>query len=84
MYEKSNIGPDFDPNGPSVQEGVNPNSLKPTKDLSTLDPARIKNSIKYAENKPIIVDSDGNVLDGHHRLKYAIDNNRPVDVSVGY
>ena len=84
MYEKAHIGPDFDPKGPNVQEGVNPNSLKPAKDLSTLDSARMRNSIKYAENKPIIVDRQGNVLDGHHRLKYAIDNNKPVDVSIGY
>jgi hypothetical protein len=58
--------------------------MKPSKDLSTLDTARMKNAIKYAENKPIIVDEKGYVLDGHHRLKFAIENNKPVDVSIGY
>ena len=83
-FVKQNIGPDFKPYGPKSQEGVNPNSLKPSKDLSTLDTTRMKNAVQYAENKPIIVDEKGSVLDGHHRLKFAIDNNKPVDVSIGY
>ena len=78
------IGPDFIPYGKSVQEGINPNSLIPTKDLNTLDTQRMNNAIKYGGNKPIIVDELGNVLDGHHRLKYAIKNNKAVDVSIGY
>ena len=41
-------------------------------------------AIIQAENKPIIADRKGNVLVGRHRLKYAIDNNKPVDVSIGY
>ena len=83
-YIKSNIGPDFNPNGPACQEGINPNSLKPTKDLSTLDPARVKNAVEFAGDRPIIVDKNGYVLDGHHRLQYAIENNQAVDISVGY
>ena len=77
------IGPNFVPYGKSVQEGVNPNSLIPTKDLSTLDNQRMQNAVKYG-GEPIIVDNLGNVLDGHHRLKYAIKNNKAVDVSIGY
>ena len=78
------IGPDFNPNGNAVQEGINPNSLSPTKDLSSLDDFRMQNAVKYGGNKPIIVDKYGNVLDGHHRLKHAILNDRAVDVSIGY
>ncbi|MDD4096862.1 MAG: hypothetical protein PHP22_11560 [Oscillospiraceae bacterium] len=81
---KEPIGPDFKPNGPAVQEGINPNSLIPKKDLSTLDPARMADAIKYAGNRPIIVDKSGAVLDGHHRLAYAIKNNQAVDASIGY
>ena len=40
--------------------------------------------MKYGGDKPIIVDRNGKVLDGHHRLNDAIQNNRPVDVSIGY
>lgn len=76
-------GPDFIPYGKLVQEGVNPNSLIPTKDLSTLDTERMKNAVRYGGDKSIIVDNLGNVLDGHHRLKYAIENNKAVDVSIG-
>ena len=83
-YIKNNIGPDFDPNGPLVQEGINPNSLNPSKELDSLDPTRMKNAVKYASNKPIIVDRNGNVFDGHHRLRFAIEHNKPIDVSIGY
>ncbi len=78
------IGKEFDPKGKTVQEGIDPNTLKPVKDLDTLDPIRQKNAIKYAGDKPIIVDRNGNVLDGHHRLKDAIQNGRAVDVQIGY
>ena len=83
-YVKSNIGPDFKPNGSLVQEGINPNSLKPSKDLGSLDPIRMEDAIKYAGDKPIIVDPNGYVLDGHHRLRFAIEQNKPVDVTIGY
>lgn len=78
------IGPDFVPYGDAVQIGINPNSLKPTKDLSTLSDMRMKNAVRYGGYKPIIVDNLGNVLDGHYRLKFAIKNNKAVDVSIGY
>ena len=83
-YMNPETGPDFNPNGNTVQEGVNLNSLSPTKDLSSLDDFRMKNAVKYAGDKPIIVDKNGNVLDGYHRLKHAISNDRAVDVSIGY
>ncbi|MHB8064410.1 MAG: RHS repeat-associated core domain-containing protein, partial [Ruminiclostridium sp.] len=77
-------GKSFDPKGATVQEGVNPNTLKPGKNLDNLDPQRQKNAVKYAGDKPIIVDRNGNVLDGHHRLNDAIKNGRAVDVQIGY
>ncbi|RXE57502.1 ParB N-terminal domain-containing protein [Acetivibrio mesophilus] len=67
-----------------MQEGVDPTTLKPTKNLRTLDPIRQKNAVKYAGDKPIIVDKNGKVLDGHHRLKDAIEKGRDVDVQIGY
>jgi len=78
------IGKPFDPNGKVVQEGVDPNTLKPGKKLDTLDPKRQKDAVKYGGDKPIIVDRNGNVLDGHHRLNDAIQNGRAVDVQIGY
>lgn len=44
----------------------------------------MKNAVKYGGDKPIIVNKSGKVLDGHHRLKYAIKHNKAVDVSIGY
>ena len=78
------IGQAFIPNGPQVQIGVDPNSLKPTKILSSLEPARVKNAVKHAWGHPIIVDKEGNVLNGHHRLLHAIKNRIPVDVQINY
>ncbi len=43
-----------------------------------------RSAVKYAGDKPIIVDKAGNVLDGHHRLRFAIENNKPVNISEGY
>ncbi|WP_041714958.1 hypothetical protein [Acetivibrio clariflavus] len=80
----NSIGKPFDPKGKVVQVGVDPKTLKPTKNLDTLDPIRQKNAVKHAGDKPIIVDRKGNVLDGHHRLNDAIQNGRAVDVQIGY
>lgn len=78
------VGKAFDPNGKTVQQGVDPNTLIPGKDLSTLDDKRLKDAIKYGSDKSIIVDRNGKVLDGNHRLKYALDNNKSVDITIGY
>ena len=77
-----NPGKDFQPNGPSIQEGVNPNTLTPTKNLSMLSPQRMQNAIKYGGNQAISVTSTGVILDGHHRVAYAIKNRQMVDVVV--
>ncbi len=78
----SNPGKDFNPNGPRIQEGVNPNSLIPTKDLSSLSPQRMEAAVKYAGNWAIEVSRSGVILDGHHRVAYAIKHGKMVDVIV--
>ena len=77
-----NPGKDFQPNGPNVQLGVNPNTLTPTKDLSTLSPYRMNNAFKYGGNQAISVTNTGVILDGHHRVAHAIKNGQMVDVIV--
>jgi len=78
------IGIPFDPKGGAVQLGVDPNTLIPGKKLETLDPMRQSAAMRYAGDRPIIVDRTGRVLDGHHRLWDAIQNNRLVDIQIGY
>ena len=78
------IGPPYDPNGPRRQEGVDPNTLKPVKDLNTLDPQRIQNAVKYAGDESIQVYRDGTIYQGHHRVADAIKNRRAVDVFIEY
>ncbi|WP_127589234.1 hypothetical protein [Paenibacillus koleovorans] len=41
------IGNEFNPNGPRMQMGVDPNTLIATKDLSTLSSTRMKDAVKY-------------------------------------
>lgn len=76
------LGKKFKENGAKVQIGVDPNSLKPVKDLRTLDPKRMKSAIKYGGDHVIVVNRSGEVLDGHHRLKYAIEHEKAVDVEI--
>lgn len=66
----------------SVQIGVDPNTLTPTKDLSTLDPRRIHNAVKYAGDRALEVTQNGEVLQGHHRLANAIRIGKAVDVEI--
>ncbi|MDR1203325.1 MAG: hypothetical protein LBL58_17080 [Tannerellaceae bacterium] len=78
------IGMPFNPSGSKVQIGVDPNSLTPGKDLSTLDPTRRKNAVKYGGDHTIIVDRSGRILDGNHRLLDALLNGRSIDIQIGY
>lgn len=54
----------------------------PTKDLKTLDSKRVRDAVKYGGDYVIVVDRNGKVLDGHHRLKYAIKNKKAVDDEI--
>ena len=76
------IGKPFDPDGPRIQEGVDPHTLTPTKDLSTLNPQRLQQVQQYGMNQSIEVYRDGTVADGHHRLRLALENNAAVDVNI--
>ena len=79
-----NPGVPFQPGKTGIQYGVDPNTLIPEKNLSTLDPQRIANAVKYAGDQLIRVGLDGNILDGHHRVADAIANGRAVDVFVEF
>jgi len=78
------VGVPFDPSHPSghVQIGVDPRTLRPVKDLNSLDQQRLANAEKFARDQSIEVNRRGEVLQGHHRLKNAIDHGRVVDVVI--
>ena len=77
-----NPGVPFKPGVRGFQSGVNPNTLKPTKDLASLDPQRIINAVKYGGDQAISVSLSGQILDGHHRVADAIRNGRMIDIFV--
>lgn len=66
----------------SIQIGVNPRTLIPVKDLSTLAPARLQDAVEHGQFHAIDVTRDGEILDGHHRTRAAIEGGRAVDVIV--
>lgn len=78
----SNPGVPFNPNIKGIQTGVDPNTLIPAKDLSTLSPQRINNAVKYGGGQAIYVNSAGVILDGHHRVAYAIASGQAIDIFV--
>ena len=78
----SNPGVPFEPNKVGFQYGVDPNTLTPTKNLSTLDPHRLSDAVKYGGNHAIQVGKSGIIQDGHHRVADAIANGRAIDVYV--
>jgi len=75
-------GKPFDPEGPKVQIGVDPKTLTPTKDLTTLDPVRLKNVEIFGRDQALSVYRNGVIEDGHHRLANALANNRAVDIVI--
>jgi hypothetical protein len=66
----------------TIQEGVNPKTLIPAKDLSKLDPKRISDAVKYAGDKALEVSRGGVIQQGHHRLAHALKTGRAVDVII--
>jgi len=85
LFKKKTIGSPFKINGDKIQYCVDPNTLKPVKNLKNLKNApdfqiRLKNAQEFGG--PIEVDSYGNILDGHHRLYNALQNNLPIDVII--
>ena len=77
-----NPGKPFRKGALGIQEGIDPNTLIPTKDLSRLSSFRINNAVKYAGDQAIRVTKSGVILDGHHRVAYAIKYGKMVDVFV--
>ena len=55
----ANPGKPFEVGKLGLQEGVDPNTLIPTKDLSTLNPQRIANAVKFAGDQAVIVGRTG-------------------------
>jgi len=75
---------DFDPLGPREQDGVNPFTLIPARQLDFLTAANMRSAVKYAGHLRIIVDRKGEVWQGHHRLLYAMRNKFPANTQIGH
>ena len=78
----ANPGNPFEAGKTGIQYGVNPNTLIPQKDLTTLDPQRMANAVKFGGDHAVRVGLTGIIQDGHHRVADAIMNGRAVDVFV--
>lgn len=74
----------FNSKGKKIQFGIDPWSLKPTKDLSKLDKKRLSDAYKYGRDQAISVYRDGTIEDGHHRLANARKRNQAVDIIILY
>lgn len=78
----TNPGSPFKAGKTGFQYGVDPNTLIPSKDLSTLDSQRISDAVKFGGNHSVIVGKTGIIQDGHHRVADAIKNGRAIDIFV--
>ena len=81
---KKEIGKPFDPHGEKLQIGVDPKTITPSKDLSSLDPIRLKNVERFGREQAIVVTRMGRVVNGNHRLANAIIHKRAIDVVIFY
>ncbi len=78
----ANPGKPFEAGKTGIQHGVNPNTLIPQKDLSTLNPQRMANAVKFGGDQAVRVGRTGIIQDGHHRVADAIMNGRAIDIFV--
>jgi len=76
------VGLPFNPDGPSVQIGVNPHTLTPQANRAGMSESRIDYYRSQERDTTITVDRDGVLQQGHHRLAAAILEGRVVDVMV--
>ena len=76
------IGSTFEAGKSGFQYGIDPNTLTPQKDLSSLNPQRMANAVKYGGDHVVIVGRTGIIQDGHHRVADAIINGRAIDIFV--
>ena len=78
-------GNPFNPTGPLRQDNVDPNTLTPLRDLGSLNSSRMQSAGRAAQNNPnlrIEVNRSGEVIDGHHRLQYAIERGHSVNIQI--
>ena len=82
------IGNPFVQNGLRLQNNVDPRTLTPGRDISSFTADSLRGAWEYYSNDPnvnrIVVDSLGKVWDGNHRLAYALQNNLPVNIKIGW
>ena len=78
----ANPGKPFEAGKTGIQQGVNPNTLIPQKDLSTLNPQRMANAVRFGGDQAVRVGRTGIIQDGHHRVADAIMNGRAIDIFV--
>jgi RHS repeat-associated protein len=78
----SGVGKPFDPKGPKTQEGVDPTTLKPSKDLRSLNRDRLDKAEENAREQGVDARRSGELQDGNHRTRNAIDNDRSIDVNI--
>lgn len=78
----ANPGKPFEAGKTGLQNGIDPNTLIPQKDLTTLNPQRMANAIKYGGDQAVRVGRTGIIQDGHHRVADAIMNGRAIDIFV--
>jgi RHS repeat-associated protein len=86
VFSKDNskiIGKPFEPYGIRIQNNVDPRTLIPGRDISEFTQASINDAWRYASEVRINVDALGRVLNGNHRLVYALQHNLPVNIQIG-
>lgn len=82
LNKTTNPGIPFKSGVTGMQYGVDPNTLTPVKDLSTLNKYRMASAVKYGSNHAVEVGLTGKIYDGHHRVADAINNGRAIDIYV--
>ena len=78
----TNSGIPFKSGVTGMQYGIDPNTLTPVKDLSSLNQYRMANAVKYGSDHAVEVGITGKIHDGHHRVADAISNGRAIDIYV--
>ena len=77
-------GKPYNPNGTSVQIGVDPNTVKITRPIlpeklsAIYEEARRNGGI----NRPVEVLRNGNIIDGNHRTQYARETGGFIDIFI--
>lgn len=77
-------GKAFDPKGPSVQIGVDPNTVNITRDIlpEKLKAIHHEAQVNGGIYRPVEVFRNGNIIDGNHRTQYARETDGLIDIYV--